>query len=103
LANYVKFLRGTPTLYNNLAIKDPDTLYFVAETDSSTGLLYLGSKLITTGSTSSGDNSVINLSDLEDVLINTDLADSHFLVYDSTAKAWVNKDLEELIFIGATE
>ena len=27
---YVKFLRGTPTAYNNLSTKDANTLYFVA-------------------------------------------------------------------------
>jgi hypothetical protein len=46
LANYVKFLRGTPAAYANLAEKNKDTLYFIYEEDESNGLLYLGSKLI---------------------------------------------------------
>ena len=42
LGNYVKFLRGTPVAFNNLTKKDIDTLYFIAEKDSSVGKLYLG-------------------------------------------------------------
>ena len=30
-ANYVRFLRGTPTAYTNLSLKDSDTLYFISE------------------------------------------------------------------------
>lgn len=47
MANYVKFLRGTPAAYANLPNKDNDTLYFIYEEDEASSLLYLGSKLIT--------------------------------------------------------
>ena len=49
LINYVKFQRGTPSAYKNLSVKDEDTLYFVSEADSITGVLYLGEKLISSG------------------------------------------------------
>jgi hypothetical protein len=65
LANYVKFLRGTPTAYNNLAVKDIDTLYFISEEDAITGQLYLGSVLIA-GSLNESDL-VGYLSKLQDV------------------------------------
>jgi len=65
MANYVKFLRGTPTAYNNLSHKDPDTLYFIHDPSSSIGKLYLGDKLIA-GSIS--DTGVVDyLSELKDV------------------------------------
>ena len=58
MANYVKFYRGTQTAYNNLLLKNDDTLYFVYETDANTGKLYLGSKLIA-GAVSSDNNGTI--------------------------------------------
>ena len=63
--NFVKFQRGTLTAYNNLRVKDPDTLYFVyTDINSQYGSLYLGEKLI-----SSGDITVVSpsLSDLTDI------------------------------------
>jgi len=35
--NYVKFMRGTPTAFKNLASKNKDTLYFIHEEDAITG------------------------------------------------------------------
>lgn len=49
MAKYVKFLRGTPEAYARLPHKDSDTLYFIYEEDESTGILYLGSKVIAGG------------------------------------------------------
>jgi uncharacterized protein (DUF927 family) len=60
-AAYVKFVRGTPTGFANLATKNNDTLYFISETNSNTGKLYLGSKLIS-GST--------DISSIGDIVIN---------------------------------
>ena len=34
MAKYVKFMRGTPTAYDNLRTKEADTLYFISETDA---------------------------------------------------------------------
>lgn len=93
-AAYVKFVRGTPTAFNNLATKDSDTLYFISETNATSGKLYLGSKLIS-GST--------DISALGDILINS-LGDKDILVYDDTEQAWVNSDINSVIGImtGAT-
>ena len=41
LANYVKFLRGTPTAYAALTTKDKDTLYFITEKGQKVGRIYL--------------------------------------------------------------
>ena len=105
MANYVKFLRGTPAAYERLLNNNgvnSDTLYFIYEEDESTGVLYLGSKLIA-GSTG-GDvvNGATLLSQLRDVMISENLIPDSFLVYDEEAAAWVNKHIEDLIFVGAT-
>ena len=44
--NYVKFIRGTPTAFAKISQKNNDTLYFISETNSKKGSLYLGEKLI---------------------------------------------------------
>lgn len=104
MPNYVKFLRGTPTAYANLAIKDDDTLYFIYEQDKSNGVLYLGSKQIA-GSADSGtpSNPILSLDELSDVIISELGEKPSLLVYDKNSQAWVNKNLDELIFVGATE
>ena len=103
MAKYVKFLRGSPEAFAKLKHKDSDTLYFIYEEDEATGELYLGSKLIA-GTDCEGDHSGINtLSDLKDVLLSQNLNHNSVLVYDTNAVAWVNKPLEDLIFVGATQ
>lgn len=99
MANYVKFMRGTPEAYKRLIHKNEDTLYFISEKDAADGVLYLGSKLI------SGEGDSINelsISALKDVLIENNLSDQSFLVYDESKKLWVNKNLDDLIFVGST-
>lgn len=93
-SNYVKFVRGTPTAFENLATKNADTLYFVSETNATSGKLYLGSKLIS-GST--------DISSLGDIIISS-LGDKDILVYDDTEQAWVNSDINSIIGVmtGAT-
>lgn len=86
MANYVKFFRGTPTAYAN-TVKNSDTLYFVSETDSNIGSLYLGSKLI------SGE--INSLSELEDILLSEQISDGSILVYNGSK--WVNKPIAEAI------
>lgn len=79
---YVKFMRGTQALYNSLTTKDDDTLYFVYTTASADkGKLYLGNKLI---SGSSGVDGNISVSDIADVIINSNLSDGDVLVYSQT-------------------
>jgi hypothetical protein len=96
LAQYVKFLRGSPVAYLNLAVKDPDTLYFIYEEGKDTGLLYLGTKLI------AGGSSGVSINDIEGISISGDLSNKSFLVYDTKANAWVNKSLNDLTFDGTT-
>lgn len=49
---YVNFQEGLRKAYENLKVKDNDTLYFVMDSpDSKTGTLYLGDKLIDGGLT----------------------------------------------------
>ena len=90
LENYVKFLRGTPAAYENLLVKDNDTLYFISETNASTGTLYLGSKLIAGGEVTSATS----LAELTDVLLSEEIDGGSLLVYEGNQ--WVNKTLEEV-------
>ncbi len=95
--NYVKFMRGTQALYNSLAIKDQDTLYFVYENASAeTGKLYLGNKLISGSSSNPAGN--ISLDDVADILINdTTLADGDLLIYNATTDKWENASVAEAL------
>ena len=83
--NYVKFFRGTPLAFQNLAEKNPDTLYFINDVNSQEGYLYLGDKLIV--------GKISNLADLEDVLTSESLAGGDLLVYDGDQEKWVNKSV----------
>lgn len=100
MANYVKFMRGTPEAYLK-ATKDQDTLYFISETNSSEGILYLGTKVI--GGSSSIDFNNFSIDALKDVLITEELTDKSFLVYQADTQNWINVNFEELKFIGATD
>lgn len=103
LANYVKFLRGTPEAYKKLGNRaDPDTLYFIYEEDSNQGILYLGTKKIAGGGTD-GVIENITIDNLSDVILNSaDLTDKSFLTYNESENAWVNTSLEDLVFTGDT-
>ena len=109
-ANYVRFIRGTPTAWANLKVKDDDCLYFIAEKNSNAGYLYLGDKLISgSGGGGSGvDASILgrierlekkqdldtnHLKDLQDVTLGSKIADGSSLVYNATTKKWTNKVL----------
>lgn len=92
LGNFVKFVRGTPTAYNNLQQKNPDTLYFITEDNASSGKLYLGNKLI--GGSITG---VTSLSELVDVFLDNNLSVNHILVYEGNH--WVNKDIRDIFEI----
>lgn len=103
MAQYVKFLRGTPEAFAKLKHKDNDTLYFIYEEDELNGELYLGSKLIAGADCSCDESSTNTLAGLRDVLLGENIDYESLLVYDSNAAAWINKPLEDLIFMGATE
>ena len=84
LSGYVKFLRGTPAAWESIITKDPDTLYFIAEPNDTSGKLYLGNKLISGG----GSGSSLSISDLEDVLIGANVPSNAVLLYNSTSNIW---------------
>ena len=90
--NYVKFLRGTPNAYSQLNPKDDDTLYFVAEKDADTGVLYLGEKLI-----SGSLNGSTTLQDLNDTLISAGIEAGSLLYYDGAN--WIDKSLADILEI----
>lgn len=89
--NYVKFIRGTPEAFKKLKIKDKDTLYFISETDSQQGSLYLGNKIIS--------ESTVNLEDLNDLLLGDSILDKDILSYDAESGKWTNKPIISAINI----
>lgn len=94
--NYVKFMRGTQSLYNSLATKDQDTLYFVYENiGDDHGKLYLGNKLISGSSSNLTGN--ISLADIADIAIDAGLSDGQVLAYDAVEDKWVNVSITEAI------
>ena len=102
IPNYVKFLRGTPKAFEQLSLKDANTLYFISEKDSESGQLYLGSKLISGASTLTS----VSISDLNDVDISGDIENNASLIYDKASGKWIAKvvtaDAEEIaVMVGA--
>ena len=95
MANYVYFQRGSKAAYNalkNAGRIDNNALYFIYDSeDSSTGSLYLGTKLI-----SGGESTVVSssLGDLTDVII-TGAQTNSFLIKDNN-DTWVAKTAEEV-------
>lgn len=90
--NYVKFLRGTPAAWESITTKNPDTLYFISETNAPSGTLYLGSKLI-----SSGISSTYSLSDLTDILMSNNIPADAVLVYNDDIGYWEPVALSEVL------
>lgn len=94
--NYVKFVRGTVTAWNQLKAASQvydDTLYFIYESaDATTGSLYLGTKLIG-GTGSGGANSLADLTDV-DVIV-SEISNKDILIYNGTS--WVNGTIEDII------
>lgn len=99
MANYVKFMRGTIAAFNLIPIKDPDTLYFIYENETSaSGKLYLGEKSIACNSTSA--DVVQYLSKLLDV-DTSEAVDKNILVYDITSQKWVAAAIEDIYSVPA--
>lgn len=86
--HYVKFIRGTPTAWEHFAVKDKDTLYFIAEEGKLTGKLYLGDVLI-----AGSDNIISSMSDLIDIETSSPIYNNSLLVYDSDSGKWKNQPL----------
>ena len=100
--NYVKFMRGSQALYNSLAIKDQDTLYFVYENiGDDHGKLYLGNKLIS-GSSSNIDGD-ISINDIEDIVLDANLSDGDVLIYDEAEGKWVNSTLANALSVAVMD
>ena len=92
LANYVKFLRGTPEAYKALTSKDSNTLYFISKTDEKVGKLYLGDILVAGNVTEDGTSVLDSLGELTDVNLQG-LVSGQVLGYNGTN--WVPMDLPE--------
>ena len=96
-ADYVRFIKGTPTAWDALAEKDPNTLYFISEKSAENGLLYLGDKLISGAGTviiQQGSSKKIGLNNLTDVELDINISDGSVLTYDAKKKKWVNKQIK---------
>ena len=93
LGNYVKFLRGTPTAWDNIDTKDPDTLYFIAAEGAEVGKLYLGEKLIADGETAE----INSLGELTDVVLSAGIPNGAVLAYDQTRGIWRETLLESIL------
>ena len=86
--NYVKFYRGSKLAFDKLTKKNSDVLYFITESDSHLGSLYLGDKLIAGG--------ISSLADLNDILL-ADLKDKQLLIYNEDSGNWENKNVIDVI------
>ena len=92
--NYVKFMRGTPTAFNNLANKDDDTLYFISVEGEEVGQLWIGNKLITMST--SADELATYLNELQDV-DTSGVENGNFLGWDEENQLWVPKSLADTL------
>lgn len=90
--NYVKFVRGTPTLWNSLVTKNSDTLYFIVDPSSGRGALYLGSTLIA-GDLAPEESTLAKLADINI----TGLANKDILIYNDSTEKWENTTLADAI------
>lgn len=103
MANYVKFMRGTPTAYENLRLKEEDTLYFISESDAVTGKLYIGNKLV--NAEMSQTDFKVYLNKLEDVDI-SGAKQNDLLGYDEVSQKWIPVSIDSVmeipIMTGAT-
>lgn len=94
MAKYVKFMRGTPTAYNNLRTKEADTLYFISETDAVTGKLYIGDKLVNSNLTM--QDLQFYLSKLEDVDV-SNVEHGDLLGYNAMDQKWIPVSVKNTI------
>lgn len=101
--NYVKFQRGLLSAFNaqkERDILDNNTLYFVYEnSESVSGQLYLGKKLI---SGVGQGTSVTSLKDLNDVLVDATASAGSILVLNSEGK-WVTSSLQDIADLIASQ
>lgn len=96
MADYVKFLRGTPEQYSGLTSYDSNTLYFIIDPDveEKVGSLYLGDTLLAGNLNADGDSVIDTLAELKDVNL-TGAADKNILGYDVDSNTWIPMTIEE--------
>ena len=94
MTKYVKFMRGTPTAYDNLRTKEADTLYFISETDAVTGKLYIGDKLVNSNLTM--QDLQFYLSKLEDVDV-SNVEHGDLLGYNAMDQKWIPVSVKNTI------
>lgn len=94
MTKYVKFMRGTPTAYDNLRTKEADTLYFISETDAVTGKLYIGDKLVNSNLTM--QDLQFYLSKLEDVDV-SNVEHGDLLGYNAMDQKWIPVNVKNTI------
>ena len=93
--NYVRFQRGSQAAYQELVNRgnvDSNTLYFIYDNKGSTGVLYMGDKLISGGDTVFTS---ATLDDLSDVIVQG-AATNSFLVKSADGN-WIAKSLTDVI------
>ena len=98
---YVKFLRGTPTTYQNLACKDKDTLYFISTPNSNEFQLYFGEKRL--AGSEGGSSTLMTLRDLKDIAIKEHIFDRSFLAYNPSKKVWEDIEINDVLQLIAQE
>ena len=96
MTKYVKFMRGTPTAYDNLRIKEADTLYFISETDAVTGKLYIGDKLVNSNLTM--QDLQFYLDKLEDVDV-SNVEHGDLLGYNAMDQKWIPVSVKNTILV----
>lgn len=96
MTKYVKFMRGTPTAYDNLRIKEADTLYFISETDAVTGKLYIGDKLVNSNLTM--QDLQFYLGKLEDVDV-SNVEHGDLLGYNAMDQKWIPVSVKNTILV----
>lgn len=95
LANYVKFLRGTPEAFKNLKTKDDDTFYFIKAAEATIGRLYLGNVLIASDVSEDGTSIEGKLENLTDVDFSGGIQEKQVLGYNGTK--WIPMTLEDAL------
>ncbi len=100
MAKYVKFMRGSLAAYQALSEKDEDTLYFLSDSITSEGWLYLGERLIS-GPCNGMTPETLKLTDLMDVAISNNVTTDSLLAFNATTGQWENWEFSQLIFQGA--